>query len=521
MMVSVLEKYLQQIRDATNGSGVYAFRGQSCADWPLHSAATRRLVKSMGLNSLNGPSFPEVYIHYHRETLIGPARTHGFGIESGREISDLQLLAKLQHFGAATCLLDFSWNSLVALWFACREPNGDAKLFIVDTRGSQVANQSNQDDEQSVEKILSRRANDPRLLLWEPMWTGDAMLRILRQRSVFIVDRPGIAEGSDPIQKIVIAKSHKDQILKELETVDISESSLIVDIYGFSQLNGADSLIQIEEPLSHFRRGKDHFDNRRFLEAIYEFDRCIELNPNIGDLYLSRGNAKSELDRYGEAIQDYERAVTNKNQPYIDVPNSTSEDVHEMLYQVHYNWGNVLAILGDHENALKHYNEAVSIAETGGRIPFSKELVVFNRGNVYTDMEKLEKAIDDYDTLTNPAGTLYNKANALVILGRFKDAIECYRQAEQTGVDGPDATYNRSIIEEIVKLVDTREHEHNYQKDPESEKWYVTVKVADEVDSVGDPFVIKGRIGNTGGFPGGKGFPGKAEVTIRIATADK
>ena len=32
---------------------------------------------------------------------------------------DLEILGDLQHNGAATCLVDFSKNLLVSLWFAC------------------------------------------------------------------------------------------------------------------------------------------------------------------------------------------------------------------------------------------------------------------------------------------------------------------------------------------------------------------------------------------------------------------
>ena len=58
--------------------------------------------------------------------LLARACAEGHDIENHRKLSDLELLAKLQHHGAATCLIDFTGNPLVALWFACQEPNGKA-----------------------------------------------------------------------------------------------------------------------------------------------------------------------------------------------------------------------------------------------------------------------------------------------------------------------------------------------------------------------------------------------------------
>ena len=132
-MRSVIQRYLNEIQEATTKPGIYAYRGQPNSDCPLHSAATRRLIKSIGDDVVNDVGFAQVYIDYHRETLVNPARTRGFGVETGREISDLQLLAKLQHFGAATGLLDFTWNPLVALWFACSQSDADGKLFVLNT----------------------------------------------------------------------------------------------------------------------------------------------------------------------------------------------------------------------------------------------------------------------------------------------------------------------------------------------------------------------------------------------------
>jgi hypothetical protein len=40
------------------------------------------------------------------------------------KLSDLELLLELQHYGAATGLVDFSRDFLIALWFAAHDNKG-------------------------------------------------------------------------------------------------------------------------------------------------------------------------------------------------------------------------------------------------------------------------------------------------------------------------------------------------------------------------------------------------------------
>ena len=110
---STIDKYLVQIQEAEAPLGIYAYRGQAKAEWKLYSAATRLMVREYGDSITAEAEFRKLYVDYHRDTLIGSARTRGFGVELGRRLNDWELLAKLQHFGAPTGLLDFSWSPLV------------------------------------------------------------------------------------------------------------------------------------------------------------------------------------------------------------------------------------------------------------------------------------------------------------------------------------------------------------------------------------------------------------------------
>ena len=88
------------------------YRGLANADWEVESSAYRRIKESQGA------SLPPIVFQNYIAQLLESAGLHGF---RERQLSDLELMAELQHYGAATCLIDFTTNALIALWFACEE----------------------------------------------------------------------------------------------------------------------------------------------------------------------------------------------------------------------------------------------------------------------------------------------------------------------------------------------------------------------------------------------------------------
>ncbi len=212
-MIGALAKYQAKLIGAISGDGIYAYRGQQDYDWPLHSAATRRLIKEHGQEALDDPDFTQSYIGYHRDVFLDPARTRGFGHERGRRLTDIELLAKLQHFGAATGLLDFTWNPLVALWFVCEDYSIDGKLYAINTNDPlRVSRVPTDESRQNVADIFTNQSNLPTLYYWEPTATGEASARILGQRSVFIIGRPLFPEDDQFIREILIAREDKEQL---------------------------------------------------------------------------------------------------------------------------------------------------------------------------------------------------------------------------------------------------------------------------------------------------------------------
>ena len=67
-----------------------------------------------------------IYLKINRD-LIDEARFRGFDRKNDRVLSDLEGLGELQHFRAATCLIDFTFFPTIALWFACQPSSEEAE----------------------------------------------------------------------------------------------------------------------------------------------------------------------------------------------------------------------------------------------------------------------------------------------------------------------------------------------------------------------------------------------------------
>src|ERR1700730_16690786 len=109
----------------------YVWRGQSDLTWGLNAGLIRRLQ----LHTRSKGPLTESQLRGHEIQLIKSARAAGYGQPDGRDIGDVELLAVLQHHGAATRLLDVTSDPMVAMWFAVenQDPSDrtDGALFAI------------------------------------------------------------------------------------------------------------------------------------------------------------------------------------------------------------------------------------------------------------------------------------------------------------------------------------------------------------------------------------------------------
>ncbi len=451
-LLTEYERRLAEQVEPWGKQAVLIFRGQSNKGWKFNSSADRRLG-----NESNSPSLSE----YLTKLLIEPARSEGYAHQQNKKLNDLELLAKLQHHGAATCLIDFTANFHIALWFACEDDKNDGKIFVVnrgDTQNFKEVTperakkrivellQSQPTTQQSPSKVTPERAREgitellqpqpttqrsasserqPEIYYWKPPANEN---RIVVQHSCFIFSAKPINPGI--YQEIFIAKEHKQEIRTLLQKYyGIDNQSIFRDFGGFAASQGQDRPITPIAPTSEeqlLRSGNRHFQQGKFDKAIEDYDEIIRINPESADAYNNRGAAKGALCRHQEAIADFDEAVR----------------INPQYANAHENRGNAKSALGQYHDAIADYDQAIRI---------SSQFIeaYYDRGNAKSALGQYHDAIADYDQAIriNPqsADVYNNRGIAKSALGQYHDAIADYDQAIRINPQSADAYNNRGI----------------------------------------------------------------------------
>lgn len=230
----------------------------------------------------------------------------------------------------------------------------------------------------------------------------------------------------------------------------------------------------------YLRRGNTYYDQGRYVEALSDLTRALELDPHNAIAYNDRGNTYYEQQRYDEALADFTRALEldqqnaytyfNRGNTYYDLGR-----YHEALADftrtlkldpqnahAYNNRGNLHQVQGRYAEALADYNRALDLnpqfaeAYTGrGRVHHDQKryaealadydraldlnpqfaLAYVGRGNVYYTQKQYNRAITEYTRAIEiePKNAIVysNRSNAYRKMGRKKEADADQRLASE------------------------------------------------------------------------------------------
>ena len=324
--ITNLADYITEINDIAvpNDDSRYLYRGQKNATWHIQSGALRRLQKE----PLEQPELLSYLFKGYIHQIIDEVKLRYSSVY--QNLTALECMAHLQHNRVATGLIDFTYNPLVALWFACETDGAtDGKVFVVHVQPGKIREVKTKGAlEQELKRFFEE---DGQWHLWQPSIDNSAVdtQRITMQQSVFLFGLPEV-EPNMIEQEILIPREHKATLLQELEAMGISEKTLFSDLTGFFERNAAKSTYNRdlaedyyteeirktaaqdnEESLSenYFQRANVRASLGKYENAIEDYDKALQLNPQNLEAYTNRGISKAEMEQYEAAIADLDEAL--------------------------------------------------------------------------------------------------------------------------------------------------------------------------------------------------------------------
>lgn len=221
---------------------VYYWRGQSNVEWTLDSSIVRKIKSDDLYKDKNGKELDRM-INSLENKMLSEAKKNLYDYDiHNRKLSDIELLAKLQHYGAATRLLDFSKSALIALWFcvSCSD-NMDRTglLFGIDT--DVVSGLENKFDfAVTYASFISSISNSNNVCIVD---SPACVSRITSQQSVFLCSKSvdtkfgtfAIPNNEFYLKTIAISPRLKKECIKVLsECFNITPFTIFPDIEGFA-----------------------------------------------------------------------------------------------------------------------------------------------------------------------------------------------------------------------------------------------------------------------------------------------
>ncbi len=214
-----------------------------------------------------------------------------------------------------------------------------------------------------------------------------------------------------------------------------------------------------------YNAAEEHLKMRRYRDALYNYDRALDIKPNNDVVWLRKANVFLAMGRYDDAL------VASKRASELRPGDATAWYLMALAYNQ----------LGDFEKELKAYDTALKIQPRMEAALLNKGATLFqlhrydwalkvyedmcdyypndamafnNRGIVLKSMGRHKEALESFDRASflnrNYIDPVINRALTLVLMGRTEEAIEAWTDALQIDRDRADIWYSLGMSQKAV-----------------------------------------------------------------------
>ena len=185
-------------------------------------------------------------------------------------------------------------------------------------------------------------------------------------------------------------------------------------------LNFFDEALRINDKDANalFQKGNTYYFQSEFKEAIRYFNQIIELNPDLPslmfELWVNKGICHRRIGEGDYAINCYKKAL----------------EINPKDFETFYNMGNILSDLDRLEEAIESYNTAIKLAS---EVKFASPKMMGNKGLVLARMKRYKEALQIMDIAIeiDPIKPLlwFVKGLAHKGLNESEKALECFNKS--------------------------------------------------------------------------------------------
>lgn len=512
LLGSTLAKHMRallQPAESQDRSRTYVYRGQANAAWPLQSAAVRRLSRSIQRDGeQNSVASQEQVLQYHKQDLLREFRDRGHDIVNGRRQSDLECLSTLQHQGAATGLLDFSYSPLVALWFASGEGNAGVagRVFKMDITTCQTDTRGDVTESiRSLRQILDSLRYPWDILAWQPPSIGESGQRVIAQQSIHLLCRHDPEDQGTVrnrhLTEFDIAAADKERLREDLRAVGVDEKMLFPDLRGFAAIHDHQAPLRLLDSRELLSAASVAYSNGEFDIAADRYRLYLDTHSDDKEVKLLLTNVMVDAQHPSEASD-----LLAEIEAWVETALPVS-----IKANFYFNKANVAAQLGDHAAAIESYTTSVGLSDHAG--------TYFNRANSYASIGRYDEAIADYESCPHSANALFNAGNAHMAKLAFEAAEQCFAAAAQLEPTRKSYTHNLNALVHMHSLIEGRAYTPTVEYRTTGTASPTIIIWVEDADPhpIAMTFSISlmGNSGNKGNagylnLPGGQGFDGSS-----------